>query len=162
MQMLLYLYCVIRGQKLPDEKAAGIFYKPSKRDINEKGLAMKGLVPADETLIRAMEREGKGEYIPKLTLTKTGAVSKQSDAFIDSECFAEIFDYIEKLMADTGNLITNGDIAVCPVNGRESDACKYCDYGYICGIEDAQIQKVEKLSNDKVMEILRGDENNAY
>lgn len=161
MQMLLYLYCVIRGRDIPDEKAAGIFYKPSKRDINEKGLAMKGLVPADETLIRAMEKEGLGEYVPKLTITKKGAVSKQSDAFIDPESFSDIFDYIEKLMAKTGDLILSGDISVCPINGRESDACKYCDYGYICGIEDEQIKKVEKITNDKVIALLKEDENNA-
>lgn len=161
LQMLLYLYCVIRGRDISDDKAAGIFYKPSKRDINEKGLAMKGLVPADEELVRAMEKDGAGEYVPKLTITKSGAVSKQSDAYINKEGFGEIFNYIEKIMKDTGNRIISGDISVCPIDGRESDACKYCNYGYICGIEDEPIPKVEKYSNDKVLEMLKEDENNA-
>jgi len=158
LQMLLYLYCIIRGQDLSDDMAAGILYKPAKRDINDKGLAMKGLLSADESLLRAMEKDLSGEYIPKLTFTKSGAPSK-SESFIENGCFSEIFDYIEKIMKKTGNSIISGDISVCPINGRESDACKYCDYGFICGIEDEQIPKVEKLGNSKVMEIIRGGEN---
>lgn len=161
MQMLLYLYCVIRGRGEPDNMAAGIFYKPSKRDINDSGMAMNGLIPADEKIVKAMEKDGLGEYVPKLTLNKDGSVSKRSDAFIDGDKFTDIFDYIEKIMRDTGNAISSGDIAVTPINGRESDACKYCDFKLVCGIEDSEIPKVEKLSNDKVIERLKGGENNA-
>lgn len=161
MQMLLYLYCVIRGQNIADSNAAGIFYKPSKRDIHENGLAMNGLLPADEDVVRAMEKEGVGEFVPKLTITKSGAVSKQNDSFIDSEYFTDIFDHIEKMMANVGDTVSSGDISVCPINDRESDACKYCDFKFVCGIEDEEIPKVEKLSNDAVIKRIKESENNA-
>lgn len=161
MQMLLYLYCVVRGQGIPDEMAAGILYKPSKRDTNDSGMAMNGLIPADEKLVKAMDKEGLGEFVPKLSLNKDGSVSKRSDSFIDSEKFTVIFDHIEKIMKKTGDSISSGDIGVTPINGRESDACKYCDYSFVCGIEDSEIPKVEKLSNDKVLESLKEDKDNA-
>ena len=161
MQMLLYLYCVIRGQNIPDSNTAGIFYKPSKRDTHEKGLAMNGMLPADEEIVRAMEKEGLGEFVPKLTIKKDGTVSKQNDSFVDMELFTDIFNHIERVMKNIGNSISCGDIPVNPVNGRETDACKYCDFKLICGIEDTEIPKVEKLSNDKIKEILRAGDNSA-
>lgn len=152
MQMLLYLYAVVKSKGL---KAAGILYKPSKRDISGKGLAMNGLVPADESIIRAMEKEGKGEFVPKLTIKKDGTVSKVSESFIDAEDFELIFKHLEKVMTDTGNLISKGDISVSPVNGRENDACKYCEYASVCGIEDSEIKCVESLKNSAVIDAIK-------
>lgn len=152
MQMLLYLYAVVKDKNL---KAAGILYKPSKRDINGKGLAMNGLVPADERIIRAMEKEGKGEFVPKLTIKKDGTVSKASESFIDAEDFDLIFKHLEKIMKDTGNLISKGDISVSPLNGRENDACKYCEYASVCGIEDSEIKCVESLKNSAVIDAIK-------
>lgn len=155
LQMLLYLYCIVRVGGIPNAKSGGILYKPSKRDITNKGLAMNGLIPACEDLIRAMDREAAGEFIPKMTLNKDGSISKRSDSFIEEQGFEVVFDHIEKLMKNTGNAIMNGDISVCPMDGRENTACKYCDYGAICGIEDSEIPRVQNMSNDKVLEVLR-------
>ena len=161
MQMLLYLYAVIRGGVYPNSKSAGILYKPAKRDINESSTAMNGLIPADERIITAMEREGNGEFIPKLTIKKDGTVSKVNESFIDYEDFDVIFDYIEQIMKSVGNKLSSGDIEVSPIDGRESNACKYCDYAAVCGIEDSEIERIEKLRNsqviDKIKESIYGD-----
>lgn len=161
MQMLLYLYAVIRGGVYPNSKSAGILYKPAKRDINESSTAMNGLIPADERIITAMEREGNGEFVPKLTIKKDGTVSKANESFIDYEDFDVIFDYIEQIMKSVGNKLSSGDIEVSPIDGRESNACKYCDYAAVCGIEDSATEKVEKLRNsqviDKIKESIYGD-----
>ncbi len=155
MQMLLYLYCIVRGKEFKGAKVGGILYKPSKRDINDSGLAMNGLLPADEKIIRAMEKEGKGEFVPKLTVKKDGTVSKVSESFVDLEDFDLIFDHIERIMKKTGNAISGGDISVSPINGRETNACKYCEYSYICGIEDSEIITVEKMRNSAVIDAIK-------
>lgn len=156
MQMLLYLYSIVKAKNL---KVGGIFYKPSKRDTNNKGLAMNGLVPADENLVRAMEKEAKGEFVPKLTIKKDGTVSKASDSFIDFEDFDLIFKYLEKTMKNTGNLISAGDIEVSPVNGRENPACKYCEFSSVCGIEDSEAVQVEAMKNSAVLDAIKEEEN---
>ncbi len=158
LQMLIYLYAIIRGQGIDDEKAAGIFYMPSKRDLNNDGMAMNGLIKADIDLVRAMEKENSGEYVPSLSLNKDGTPSKTSTNFITGEEFSKIFDYIELLMKKTGDSISNGEIFINPVDGRESAACDYCDFRSICGIEEDISFKVPRLKNEEVFEII-GKEN---
>ncbi len=155
LQMLIYLYAVTRGNGLSDSAAAGILYQPSSRDIKDEGLAMNGLLTADVNLIKAMDREALGEFVPKLTLNKDNTVSKRSGSFIESEKFTDIFNHIERLMEKTGNLISSGDIKVSPLDGRESPACKYCDFAAVCGIENKTVKRVENLSNDKVFEKMK-------
>ncbi len=161
MQMLIYLYAVTRAKNIDDEKAAGILYQPSKRDINDTGLAMNGLLQSNASLVGAMDKSGTGEFVPRLLLNNDGSVSKRSNSFIEPQKFTEIFDYIEKLMKKTGDSISSGDIAVSPLDGRESPACKYCDYFAICGIENAEIAKVPDLKNDEVFDQMKGDINDG-
>ena len=61
-------------------------------------------------------------------------------------------------MRKTGNLISSGDISISPVNGRESDACKYCDFKAICNIDETEILKVPDLDNTSVIKTLREEE----
>jgi ATP-dependent helicase/nuclease subunit B len=161
LQMLIYLYALIRGQNLSDDKAAGIFYMPSKRDLNNDGMAMNGLMPGDIDLVRAMEKENKGEFVPALSLNKDGSISKTSTSFIRNDEFSLIFDHIERLMKKTGNAISNGEIEVNPVNGRESDACSYCDFKTVCRIENEPPFEVPKLQNSQVFEEIIKEKNNG-
>ncbi len=154
LQMLIYLYALIRGKGLSDDKAAAILYMPAKRDIKDEGLAMNGLLKADLELITAMEKQNKGEFVPKLPIKKDGSIGKKG-SFIGEDGFSEIFDFIEKYMKKTGNLIASGDISVEAVDGRESPACKYCDFKSVCFVDDGNIKKVPDLSNDKVFEIMK-------
>ena len=155
MQMLIYLYAIIRGQGLDDEKAAAILYMPAKRDVKDEGLAMNGLIKGNNEINIAMEKENKGQFVPSLTFKKDGTISKLSSSYIEENGFSEIFYYIEKLMRKTGNLISNGDIKISPIDGREAAACKYCDFKAICNINETEIIKVPDLSNDEVFEKIK-------
>lgn len=160
LQMLIYLYALVRGNKIGDENAAGIFYMPSKRDLNNEGMAMNGLIKGDKDLVLAMEKENKGEFVPAFSLNKDGSFSKTSTSFITSEEFSKIFDYIEHLMRKTGNSISNGKIHINPVDGRESAACDYCDFKAVCGIENGVALKVPSMKNAEVFEVMeRGEDN---
>lgn len=155
MQMLIYLYAIIRGQGLSDEKAAAILYMPAKRDVKDEGLAMNGLIKGNSEINAAMEKANAGEFVPALTFKKDGTISKLSSSYIEENGFSDIFDYIENIMRKTGNLISEGDIAVSPIDGREAPACKYCDFKAICGINESEILKVPDLSNQEVFEKMK-------
>ena len=152
LQMLIYLYAVVRAGGLDDEKAAGILYMPSKRDINDTGMAMNGLIRNEKEIVSAMDKNMSGEFVPKLKLNKDGSLSRSCTSFVSAEDFTKIFDYIEKLMRDTGNGISSGDIAAAPLDGRDSPACKYCDYSAVCGREGAPCERVPDLKNEEVFE----------
>lgn len=152
LQMLIYLYAAVRNGGLDDGKAAGILYMPSKRDVNDTGMAMNGLIRNDSEIVSAMDKNMSGEFVPKLKLNKDGTVSRQCTSFISDKDFSSIFDYIEKLMRETGNGIASGDIAASPLDGRDSPACKYCDYSAVCGREGAPCERVPDLKNEEVFE----------
>ena len=161
LQMLIYLYAVVRAGVRDDEKAAGILYMPSKRDLSDNGMAMNGLIRSEKDIVSAMDRDMQGEFVPKYSITKSGALDKRCTSFVSKEDFSEIFDYIETLMKRTGDGILSGDIAVSPLDGRETPACKYCDYAAVCGRENAPCDKVPNFKNDEVINKIREEKTNG-
>ena len=161
LQMLIYLYATVRACGKEDEKAAGILYMPSKRDLNDSGMAMNGLIRSDENIVAAMDREMQGEFVPKYSITKNGTLDKRCSSFIGAEDFSEIFDYIETLMRRTGDGILSGDIAVSPLDGRDTPACKYCDYAAVCGRENTPCDRVPNYKNDEVITKMKEEKTNG-
>ncbi|MBQ8267185.1 MAG: PD-(D/E)XK nuclease family protein, partial [Clostridia bacterium] len=147
MQMLIYLYAVARSEQFGG-RSAGILYMPASRDKNDSKSArrMNGLIAADEALITAMDKENKGEFVPKFS------EKSPSDSFIKEEDFNKIFEFIESKLKRTGSAIYGGDIAADPVDGLDSGACKYCEYQSVCRIGDEAHVKVPKLTNAEVLE----------
>ncbi len=150
MQMLIYLYAVSKNQKFGG-KAAGIFYMPASRDkTNSKSARrMNGLIAADKSLVTAMDKENKGEFIPKYS------EKSPSDSYISAESFDEIFEFIESKLKRTGEVIYSGDIAADPIDGLDSGACKYCEYQSVCRKDGKVNKSVPKLTNQEVLEEIK-------
>ncbi len=157
LQMLIYLYAATVGNGKSEKDAAGILYMQAKRDYDES-LVMNGLLLKDIEVVKAMEAENKGEFVPELKLNNNGEYRQNQSSFVDSEELKEIFDYIEKTLVNCGNRIQNGDISVSPVDGGDLDACKYCDYKAICMIGNAEHKKAPKISNKAFFETIKGGE----
>lgn len=160
MQMLLYLYAVVRGSnsEYNSKKPAGILYMPSKFDINKEGLAMNGLLCDDVSVIKAMDNEMQGEFVPEFKVNKDGTPSKTNTSFVSYDDFNTIFDYIEKLACDMGRALHSGDIKVDPIDTSTNKACQYCDYKAVCGIEEKEHRYGEKFENSEVLMRMRGEE----
>ncbi len=150
MQMLIYLYAVSKSEKFGG-KAAGIFYMPASRDKSGSKSArrMNGLIAANEELVTAMDKENKGEFIPKFS------EKSPSDSFISEDDFNEIFEFIESKLERTGKAIYSGDIAADPIDGLDSGACKYCEYQSICRVDNKTNKTVPKLTNSQVLEEIK-------
>lgn len=159
LQMLIYLYSVVRGENeyLNSKTPAGILYMPSKRDFGDpKALSMNGLILLDEGVITAMDKNGLGEYIPSKPFNAKGELKSRVTAYGESALFKEIFDYIELLLKRMGNSVLSGDFKAEPIDGIDSDACKYCDFSSICCFEGTEHKcSDKKLSNTQVLEILK-------
>ncbi|MBQ0084346.1 MAG: PD-(D/E)XK nuclease family protein [Clostridiales bacterium] len=146
MQMLLYLYSLIRGQNEDFNKlaAAGILYLPSRRPKKDNDLTMNGIIVDEEKVYTAMEKENAGQFIPKYTLDKNGQPS--SSSYVAPSVFETVFDYIEKLLAKMARGIETGDMKVLPTD-NETEACQYCDYYSVCCYENGEHAVAQKLSN---------------
>ena len=147
MQMLVYLYALIKsknGKNLP----AGIFYLHAKRGIELSELRMNGLMSDDPEVLKALESESSGEFIP----------SKRSrSSFISNDDFCELFKFVEEKIRNSGRLIKSGDISAAPTDGTggAKTACEYCEFYAICRVKDEKHIKAEKLSNEECMEQIR-------
>lgn len=151
LQMLVYLYAVVKkGNLSENSKAAGILYMPAKSNIVKKPLAMNGLISSEEEVRDAMEKENGGKFVPKY--------KENSSSYVDEEMFELIFSKIESLMTDMAKGVKSGVFDADPMDGVNSDACKYCDFSNICKKSDKQHKKVPKLTPYEVKEILKGGE----
>ncbi|MCQ2449828.1 MAG: exodeoxyribonuclease V subunit gamma [Clostridia bacterium] len=158
MQMLLYMYTITRHGDFADRQSAGIFYMPARRK-KDKSLAMDGIMVDDENIVRAMEKNNAGQFVPKHDMMPDGSRLKDKAAphFIGEADFDVVFDHVEKMVREMGNEICSGKIAADPLDGVASgkSVCDYCDYSAICGIEDKPHRKAEDLKNDQVIEEMR-------
>lgn len=146
MQMLIYLYTIANSEEFGG-KSAGILYMPASRNKkNDKASSrMNGLLAANADLLSAMDKENKGDFIPSYK------EDKLSDTFIPEEDFDKIFKFVGNKLRQAGHAIYSGNVAAEPVDGLDSGACKYCEFGNICRISGEANQKVQKLSNEEVM-----------
>ena len=155
MQMLLYLYAVKKmAEGEQNSQIAGILYMPSKRDITEKDetadpLRMNGLLSDDDAVLKAMDRENSGRFIPKK--------SKQNRrSFIPAADFETIFAYIDGKVTQAATEIYQGNFDILPTDGCESNACKYCDFETVCRRNQrAAHGNTEKYSAAETVEKMR-------
>ncbi len=151
MQMLIYLYSIIRSkdENFSSLLPAGVLYMPSKRDKEDTCLTMNGIVLEDEDVVRAMDKENLGEFIPKMEYTQKGVF--KTDSFVSAETFESIFKYIDKLLVSMGESLYSGDVAASPTDGHGKSACDYCDFYSICCIEDKPHKKAVNMKNIDVL-----------
>lgn len=159
LQMLLYLY-ILRRNGVGDLHhqpiaPAGILYMPSNRGMigtdGSDPLVMNGMLLDDADVLRAMDKQETGRFVPKRPTRERAA-----DPMISAEEFETVFRYVEHQVKDTAMRISDGIFDLCPRDGTESTACKYCDFAAVCGVEEdfARLQ-TKKQANRAVLEQMK-------
>lgn len=164
-QMLIYLMTLCKNSKksiIP----SGVLYMPCNKplinadknikkdkldiEINKK-LKMNGLVLNIPEVIKGMESDAKGVFIP--TSLNDGEL-KKTDNVVSLAQIGSIMKYLEKLIISMAEVLKSGDISANPVIG-EHNACKYCEYKSICGYEDKVFGKIiERIDKDKAIDVI--------
>ncbi len=150
-QMLLYLLAITEngesryGEIIP----SGVLYVPATnvftsepRNTDASKLAsyslakqkMKGFVLSDEKVIKGMEYEAAGRFIPA-KIGKSGVPENQ--VLTDSEMEA-LNKRLKKMLIDYGNGLHSGKIDDSPVYIKGKGPCTYCRYKNICRNENKQ------------------------
>ncbi len=143
MQMLIYLAAVIENGTFTP---AGVLYMPATRPVivaargaaeeelqkeADKKLRMNGVVLEAPEIIRGMEANAAGKYIP--VALKEDTIAKPEHVLSETEIKYTV-RYIKGLVADMEQTLHNGDVAALPLTG-DYDACAYCPYSAVCGHE---------------------------
>ncbi len=182
LQMLIYLFSLAENgrARYGEITPAGVLYLPAKipviqveRDAscetmeNERMAAMvtNGLLLDDPDVLRAMEPELRGLFIPA-GLTKNGTM-KKSSSLATLEQFGRIQRHIQKLLTAMVQQLHSGDIAALPkvkydtspTQMAKRSPCRYCDFRDICGREDQDpLHTIAKLSLQDALAELEQDE----
>ena len=181
LQLVLYMDAAIKSiQKGTDKKVtpAGIFYynidnpmvdgepgdtqETIDKKIREK-LRMNGLVNDSEEVIGLLdaEFEKKSEVIP-VTKNKDGSMAKASKV-VEEQDFSLLMDFVNKKIVNLGQGILSGDVSIQPYEMDKKTACDYCKLKGVCGFDKKlpgyQFKKLQKFSEEEVLEKIRGEEN---
>ena len=161
LQMLIYLAALSENTAL---LPAGVLYMPSfltavnsdKTESSEKlmqeaekNLRMNGVILRDVEIVRAMEADVAGRFIP-VTLLKSGEL-RQSSALLSEPALRLVMRYVERLIATMAQTLLIGDVAADPLM-HNLNACAWCPYTAVCGSERAEENAARvSMKNDEVL-----------
>jgi len=157
LQMLLYLFAVWQNPS-PDlrEKAggrgeilpAGVLYFSARtptvdltgpqpdeevRELAGRELTRRGLLLRDEEVLRAMEKQLAGRYIP-VTLKKDGDFSAAAPLKTLEE-FGSLMREITDVVAKIAGRMKSGRADARPLKTPRHDGCRFCPMKAVCRIE---------------------------
>lgn len=174
MQMLLYLFALTDENhegKYSNSVPSGVLYMPAKdvapvlerndEDVEKTyndTFRMKGTVLCDSDVIKAMEQETGGVFIPVKT-KKDGTYTAASN-LVTRKQLENLRKYSYELMKETADSITNGEIQASPLMSKDKKLpCSYCKYKSICGnYPPANPRTYDEDAGRIIKEIMKGDE----
>ncbi len=146
-QMLVYLFTVTRngGRQFKNPVPAGVMYiladpapHRQRREQAAEGLEYKveGLVVDEEPVIRAMDRDATGLFVP-ITFDRKGE-PRPGPAMASLEQMKHLEKQLEELVITMARRLYAGDVEASPMGkGRAGKTdCPWCDYQAVCGREE--------------------------
>ena len=163
-QMLLYLFTLERNaqQRFPGAAAAGVEYllaDPAPESVPraevEQGEAeqlpvypLNGLLLDEESIYRAMDTRGTGEFVPLNFHAKTGKVTNGKGRLADEKKLARIRDHLDGLLVQMAQNLYAGKIAAEPLCNNGRSPCAYCDFRIACAHRDGEHERKVDVASD--------------
>ncbi|MGI6264818.1 MAG: PD-(D/E)XK nuclease family protein [Acutalibacteraceae bacterium] len=175
LQMMIYMLSIWQngGVRYGDVRPAGLLYLPANLPVlnvahgadddaldkaDLKGMRMNGLLLDNDAVLRAMEADAGGLFIPA-TATASGQIRK-SDSLASLAQFGQLKVRVEKLLGEMALTLRRGDIAAQPAYNADHDACQNCDYKAVCGFEKGRpVRAIAKTGAKEVWQALDNEEN---
>jgi len=163
-QMLLYLFTLERngGSRFPGATAAGVEYlladpapesvPRSEAESDEKetpaSYPLNGLLLDDESIYRAMDTRGTGEFVPLNFSAKTGKVTNGKGRLADEKKLARIREHLDGLLVQMARDLYGGKIDAQPLCSGGRSPCAYCDFRIACAHQDVENERKVEISAD--------------
>ena len=164
MQMLMYL-CSLRqngkalyGEVIPSgvmyvnvnpvivsiERGEG--YEAAEKKL-EQVRKRTGLFLDDPDVLRAMDKDLEGKYIPIKSKGKNQPLATL-------EQFGVLFDHIKYLLECMGRELLKGEISKNPMISGNVDSCKFCDFNRYCNRDNRQ-RRMEYINLDNIYDNIK-------
>ncbi len=162
-QMLLYLFTLERNAQdaFPGATAAGVEYllaDPAPESVDRRALTedadpaptypMNGLLLDDESIYRAMDTKGTGEFVPLNFSAKTGKVTNAKSTLAGKDKLGRIRDHLDGLLIDMAKNLYGGRIDAEPLCVGNKSPCTYCDFRTACTHRDGEHERTITIKDD--------------
>ncbi len=146
-QMLLYLFAIKKNGtgKYENIIPSGVLYYPAgvpiikgKKTQDDEKVAsehikngkMSGVLLDDEEIVKAMEDDLKGIFIP----AKIDRYGDLVGNLLSLEELGVLNQKLDEILIEMADNLQNGVVHAVPVNGKDFDrVCEQCDYRSVCG-----------------------------
>ena len=116
---------------------------------------MNGLILENELVVKGMEKEADGKFIP--AVIKNGEI-KKSDSVINLKQLEIVYNHIKRLVTFMAENLFSGKIEANPIMCKNNPACKWCKYHTICKYESENFTQVHSLTNADTLEKMERNE----
>ena len=144
-QLQLMIYLKAASDSIPHARLAGAMFFPvtdreveTAEDDPEKieqdrlhAVRMKGLVTADEEVVRAMDREIQPYSVDRV-FNQDGSLRKGIDWAMDEEKLRGHMDAAVEKAGELCGRMRDGEIEATPGEDDAGSVCRYCEYRAIC------------------------------
>ena len=166
-QMLLYLFTLERNAKrqFPGATAAGVEYllaDPAPKSVDRSELGddadpaptypMNGLLLDEESIYRAMDTKGTGEFVPLSFSAKTGKPLNAKSTLADTAKLGRIRDHLDGLLIDMAKNLYGGRIDAEPLCTGGKSPCTYCEFRCACTHRDGEHERTINIKDDPFAE----------
>lgn len=166
MQMLIYLDCICKSDRKhygENVEPAGVLYMRSKREYTKMSgsdvkktvnSVMDGLIVENIDVVKAMEHEVEGRYVP---VKYDGKALKGN--LITAGRMDKLLERIEDTLIKMGEALHSGDVAAYPLGKSQSELpCRYCDYKSVCLKDGSYFKEKKRFTDSEVFGLLDGGE----
>lgn len=137
--MLVYLFTLRDNgaERYGNIEPAGVLYLPSDPappDDDGSAAAGKvyradGLVLDDEKVIKAMDRDATGLFIP---VSFRAGKARKTEKLASYELMGSIAERTDEIIVEMASALYNGEIEASPLVDGTHSPCEYCDYAAVC------------------------------
>lgn len=163
-QMLLYLFTLERNAQsvFPGATAAGVEYlladpapeNVARSEVGEENAApqnsypLNGLLLDEESIYRAMDTRGTGEFVPLNFSAKTGKVTNGKSRLADAQKLARIREHLDGLLVRMAQNLYRGKIEAQPLCSGGRSPCAYCEFRIACAHRDGENERTVEAAGD--------------
>ncbi|MFV0498080.1 MAG: PD-(D/E)XK nuclease family protein [Candidatus Fimivivens sp.] len=163
LQMLIYLFSICQnGTGVLDGAApAGALYVPAQGGYilsargtdpyqlekqRHKQYVMNGVLLSDEDVLRGMERDLNGDYIPY------AQGGKKVDALYSMAELTQLWRLVSQKIEGMAQQLYSGEVAAVPSCRGADSPCSFCDYRTACGFEVGDpVRELHKRDRDVIL-----------
>ena len=163
-QMLLYLFTLERnGDSLfPAPAAAGVEYllaDPAPESVPRQEVSgeeadlqptypLNGLLLDNESIYRAMDTRGTGEFVPLNFSAKTGRITNSKGRLADEAKLRRIRDHLDSLLTQMAQDLYSGEIDAKPLCSGARSPCTYCEFRMACRHRDGEHERTPAVPDE--------------